>query len=222
MRYQNKHSGGFLAAVAVTLIVAFGWIAVTTASADVPRKLQRQIEIMEEAVSEMLIDSPNWLVSHGGPAYGVYLDAYGAVFGFDASLVSSGRHGIHIGDFSIRRLFSRDHVVIYDDDDWDDEDWDDDDEAYKKWRSKRKARDARRYERGKDEMRELLLDFGATIDVADNEWVALVACLENDKFFRRNKLHRFVIKAKGKDLKQYDDGKLSLEEAEKRLVEEEY
>lgn len=212
---------GIFVGLILTLVVTQAPLAT-----EVDRKLAREIRISEEFISDMLVESPNWLVSWGGPNHGTYLDGYGVIFHFEASLVSNqhiniGRKGI----FGLKNLGK--DIFIWSDDDEDDEELEelleDDEEAYQKYKEKKKQRAERMYERGKEELKEVLIDAGDVMNsLAANEWVTLVVILDDNKFFRKNKLDRFVLKAKASDLKAHASGQISEEQLFDRMAEEEY
>jgi hypothetical protein len=68
-------------------------------------RLTREIGVMEGIVDQVLLDSKNLLVSGRDNTRGLYLDEFGAVFTFDASLVGGSMGGLRSlsmlkGDFS--------------------------------------------------------------------------------------------------------------------------
>jgi hypothetical protein len=212
-------------AAASGLILALGLVAVDSAMAgDVSRRMERDINLMEEIVSDLLVESPYWLVSSGGPAYGVYVDGFGVIINFRASLVSGSswsrkRHG-----FSILGGLFKDRIIIHDDDDDDyyDDDFDDDEE-YEKWRDRRKRRESRCYEKGKQELYDLLTDVGDLLDeLGDEEWVAMAVFLEDHRYFRKNKLSRLFLKVRAADMRALEAGRITTEEFTQRVVEDEY
>ncbi len=86
---------------------------------EVDKRMEREIRIAEEFISDMLVESPNWLVSWGGPTSGTYLDGVGVFFQFEASLVS-GKHD-RKGPFgwSVFRDFGKRVVILGDaDEEW--------------------------------------------------------------------------------------------------------
>jgi len=197
MRYL-KAAAPVLAAAAV--ILAAGRSPVRAADSD---KIDRQIEIFEKVVDAMLVDSPNFLVSSGDPSTGHYLEDRGAVFSFRTSLVGEWDDG---GDWW-RWLRTRD-----DDDDDDDREW---------IRDKDLKRQERRYERGKVEISEMLLDFGELLTgLGDNEVIEVRAKLRG-AYFRENDLRRFAATVKMADVRAYSAGTISEEEALKRIKVEE-
>lgn len=203
---------------------------------DVPRKLSRKINVFERILSDVLHDSPYWLIHGSNPAHGIYLDGFGVLFCFEASLVSNqwsvGRNFISgLRDYRIQVDGGR-FIILNDDDDnmeiiIDGEELDDMDkdeiEEYiadrKMSRAKREKKEARRYERGKEELIEMLIDYGDNLPgLKDNEWVAITAFLDGDDFFEDNDCEHLVIKAKAGDLKSG----LDEEEMMKLIVVESY
>jgi len=211
---------GFFVGLILTLV-----FTQTTLATEVDRKLAREIRISEAFISDMLVESPNWLVSWGGPNYGTYLDGYGVIFHFEASLVSD-QH-INIGKKGIFGLKNLGKDIFIWSDDEDDEELEelleDDDEAYEKYKEKKKKRSERMYARGKEELKEVLLDAGDVMNsLPASDWVTLVVILDDNKFFRKNKLDRFILKAKVSDLNAHASGQISEEQLFARMVEEEY
>jgi hypothetical protein len=237
---DNKHNKWTIAlACLIGLVFITGVLApVNAQESDVSRKLSRKISVFERILSDVLHDSPYWLISGSQPAHGIYLDGFGVLFCFDASLVtnqwSMGRNFISsLRDYRIN-IDSNRYIILGDDDDDDDieiyidgDELDDMDkeemEEYladlKESRSKRSKKEARRYERGKEELMEMLIDYGDNLPgMKDSEWVAIAAFLDGDDFFEDNDCEHLVIKAKVGDLK----AGLDEDELIKRIVVEEY
>ncbi len=228
MRIHTPGPGGRAVGALMALVVMIGWVGLDGAGAQEPqKKLQREIGRMEDVISDMLIDSPYWLVSSGGPNQGIYLPGYGVAFSLDASLTSgkwSGNSWSLLRGLGIRKHGER-VIVNWDDDDWDDEDDDaeSDDDTYDRWRANRKKRDDRCYARGKEELREVLADAGGMLSqLQDDDWVVLAVSLDDHRYFRRNKLERLVMRAKMGDLRARDAGRITTEQLATRIVEEEY
>lgn len=207
-----------------------------TASAEpVSRKLERQISVMEKVLDEALLDSPNILVYSSSPSHGIYLDEFGALFTFEASLVERGDQD-DWGKWwknNIRIDREGGKITVYTHDDEEDPDKDKDskvkdddemtDEEWSKWRTKRDEAEAKLYERGKKELMHTLLDYGDTLTgLRDNQWVAIAAFLKNSDFFTENRISRLVFKAKMSDLRAFGEGTITEEVMLSRLVEEEY
>jgi hypothetical protein len=232
MRANILRPGGRTVVALATLVLFAGWVGLQPVSAqEPPKKLQREIGLMEDIISDMLVDSPYWLVSSGGPNQGVYLPSYGIVFSLQASLTSgqgSGNNWSLLQGLGIHR--HKDHVIV----DWDDEDWEDEDDAkagddksnddaYDRWRANRKKRDDRCYTRGKEELREVLMDAGEMMtQLADGDWVVLAVALEDHRYFRRSRIDQLVLRAKMGDLRARQAGSITDEQLTARIVEEVY
>ncbi len=249
MNHTSRRSGGRLAGIALGLILLTTWVAVASAVAGgVSKRLKRQVSVMEAVLSEVLIESPNLLVSGGGPVFGVYLEEFGVVFGLEASLVETSRfnlpnflsrYRVETDDGGLVTIYipgdedEDEDYVEYDelDEDYDDEEYEDEgvDDATlrilsRRARSNRRGkRDARRYEGGKEELLEALIDYGETLSALSNDQsVAIAAYLTDSSYFRDRKISRLVIKAKMSDLRANSEGKLSEEKLLERIVTEEY
>jgi len=191
------------------------------------RKMSRQIDVMERIIDQVLIDSPNFLVSGRGNTRGLYIDKYGVVFTFSASLVNKGKNwsfdfsdGFKVMDDDGRKII----VVDPDEDiDLDDIDIDDEKDADDDHLSRSERQEERLYRRGKAELVDLFLDYGDTMTTLDNgQWVAVVAFLRDSSYFADQKISRLVLKAKIDDLRAYAAEKLSEKDLVQRIVEEEY
>lgn len=239
----------------LTLVVMASLLAIGNAGADdpIPRPLERKINMMDRVIDDLLHESPNWLISGSSPCNSLYLEGYGVLFAFEASLVNRGSNylsGLFDGrrgdflDLSGIRVEEEDgRIIVYrpedddegyvigmdpDDEEYDEEDEDEDEEeeleeAIDKLRDRRKRRDEQRYQHGKDELVEVLVDYGETLtELPNSEVVAIAAFLDDDSFFRRKKISRLVLKARVPDLREYGEGKITFDEMSKRVVTEEY
>jgi hypothetical protein len=65
---------------------------VTAGASDgkIPDKMKKQIRVMEGMLDSILLDSPNLLVAGSHVTHGVYLDEFGVVLAFEASLTGGG------------------------------------------------------------------------------------------------------------------------------------
>lgn len=231
----DSHRPGVKTWASVTILVLFAVAATVppVAAQEMSKKMQREIGMMEEYISDLLIDSPYWLVSSGGPNQGIYLPGYGLVFSLEASL-TSGQWSDSRGWSLLRGLGIRSHghdvIVDWDDEDYDDEDDDaierddkDNEDAYDRWRANRKKRDDRCYARGKEELREMLMDAGDLLtQLKDEDWVVVAASLGDHRYFRRNKLERLVLRARMSDLRARAAGTITADQLGTRIVIEEY
>lgn len=206
---------GALGAVVVGLVALSG--ASPAAAGPGDRKADRQIEIFETVLDEMLVDSPNWLVQGHRNARGRYKSGQGVRFSFDAGLVNGefDGHGWW-GGFSKGRVhFGRDW-------DWDDWDRDDDEtreeraERRKDWRDRELTRQERIYKRGKTEIIDLLMDFGDVLTtVPDNEWLEIAVDLDRAEYFWEKDLRDLNVRVKMSDIRAYADEKID----EKQFVQ---
>jgi hypothetical protein len=222
MRTNGRRLLRAIAPALVAVVCLAAWAGPGQAQAGESRKkLHREIRVVEELFNDVLIDSPNWLVSAGGPAHVAYVDGIGLIIGFDASLV--GRDTITIGrHHGLLRLLGG-AVVIRDDGDDEDED-EGDDNAGKFWASRHEKRDERRYTRGKEELREAIFDCAdALTQVQDEDWVVVTVCLdEDDDYFDERGVSRYILKIKARDLRAAADANLTPEQMAARLTEIEY
>lgn len=222
---MNTNGRRLLRAIAPALVAVVclaAWAGPGQAQAGESRKkLHREIRIVEELFNDVLIDSPNWLVSGGGPAHAAYVDGIGLIIGFDASLV--GRDTITFGKHrGLLRLLGG-TVVIRDHGDDEDEE-DDSGDSEKFWTSRHEKRDERRYTRGKEELREAIFDCAdALTQVQDEDWVVVTAYLdEDDDYFDELGVSRYVLKIKARELRAGADADLTPEQMAARLTEIEY
>jgi len=222
---------GILALGAALLLAPIGAEAQDTT---VPRRLERKINVMEKVLNEVLRESPHWLVGGSGNyTRSVYLDEFGVIFSFDASLVSRGLGSGYI-DFDglsflkdlkdIRIEQDGDKVIVFRDSDKDGEkDEEDEGLTFEQLRDKRREREADRYAKGKDELVETLIDYGDTLaELRDNQFVAITAFLENIDLLEEEEITHLILKAKVSDLRLLADGKITRDQMLKRLSVIEY
>jgi len=84
-------------------------------------RMLRQVTLMEKVLDHVLKESPYWLVSAGDPTHGLYLEEFGVLYSFDASLVRGDWGRKEFFDFSFfdrLRVESDDGRIII----WTDED----------------------------------------------------------------------------------------------------
>lgn len=238
MKREGRVRGwSFVAVVAGLSLFAASLVAGPALAGEVSNKLEKRIDLLEDVLSDLLIDSPYWLVSAGAPAQGVYLEGFGVLLSFEGSLTSGS--GWNLGDrrWSVFRKLG--DVLVWDSDDdrrWrsDDEDEDEyeeqeeqkdrkDDLDDETWKARHARRAGRCYERAKEELRELLMDSGDLVsELRDDEWIAIAADLEDHAYFRKQKLSALIVKARAGDVRAVDAKQLSEEQFLQRIVEQEY
>lgn len=186
-----------------------------SALANDDRKLDRQIDIFERVLDDMLVESPNWLVQGRHDARGRYRAGTGARFSFDASLVSRGWRG---GGNWWKGFWHHDDddVIVIDLDDFadmDDDDWDEMRRSRRKYSDRAMKKQERLYKRGKTEMIEVMADFGDLLTkVPDNETLELVAYLDDASYFYDKDIRELSMKVRMSDVRAYSDGDLSEKE----------
>jgi hypothetical protein len=189
------------------------------ADAEVSAKLEKQIQVMERILDEVLVDSQNVLVGSHNPSNGVYLDEFGVVFSIEAALLPMDRRG-GFWDWNKMKMHKEDGKWVIDfNDDEDDSsndkaDKDDEDDADDEAKT-----DAELYQGAKEELITALLEYGDTLaGLQDNQSVAIAVFMDTDDFFRKRDISTLVIKAKMSDLRS---GR-SRKDMESRLVIDEY
>lgn len=212
---------GLIAGLAVLLIPCGPARAQDDDEGPVGRRMKRQIGVLESIVDQVLLDSPNFLVSSSRNAHGLYLDGFGVLVTFEASLVDTEGWGDWGNKFRMETDKDGRTIVIIPDPDEDDDERDDDEGS--SWIERHRRREARLYSNGKQEMVETILDYGDTVtSLADEEWLAIAAFLKDSDYFMESRISRLIMKARMKDLRSYAEGKISEEEMVARFVEEEY
>jgi hypothetical protein len=221
--YKTCLRGVAPAAAALILI----GIAGNAAGADdtASKKLTRQIGVMEKIVDEVLLDSPNFLVYSKQNTHGIYLDEFGMLFSFEASILTKSsedwwqqlQNGLG-KKFNIRRENGK-TIIEYEDGDEDKEiDVDDSD-----WEEKMEAEQKERYEAGKEELATVLLDYGDTLTgLRDAQTVAIAAFLRRGDFYFDDEVSTLVVKAKMSDLRAFAKGDLSKSAMQDRISYQEY
>lgn len=223
----------WLGALAVLLIGSAASDALAQ-DRSVSRKVQKQIGVMEQILDQVLIDSPNFLVPGRGNARGIYLEEFGVLLTFEASLVQRDWDDWNWkNEFKIEKDEHGDRVIIIPDpdehasnEDEDEEDYehDEDDEDSDSHRdNRRRPNEERLYEGGKLEIEDMILDYGSTLATLDDaSWIGVAAFLKDSDYFLDNRISRLVIRARMKDIRDYESGDLSEDEMRAKLVQEEY
>ena len=206
--------------LALLIAVMVGSPAPAGAQDETPtRKMSRQVSVLEKVLDQVLIDSPNFLVPGRNNARGIFLDEFGALLTFEASLVSKNRMSMGfefdwpIG-YRIEENERGDKVIVipkrHVDEDSDN-------------RTPRTSAEARLYERGKVELRETLLDYGDTITALDDaHWIAIAAYLKDHDYFVSERISRLVIRVRMRDIRAYAAGKIDEKTVLSRFQETEY
>jgi hypothetical protein len=244
-RHQTQRTIG-RTAVVLGLALAFAGGALATAGASdgkIPDKTKKQIRVMEGMLDSILLDSPNLLVAGSHVTHGVYLDEFGVVLAFEASLTGGGLDFGRSLEFlkNIRVESDKDKTVIWHEksksedaeEDYEAQNEDDDGSGKKEEEKKvivlrpgMEGEDAvqsakETYEKGRQELVDALVDYGETLtSLRDDQWVAIAAFLKDNQYFSDQKISRLVIKAHIRDLRA--SGQMSRDALLGRMVIEEY
>jgi hypothetical protein len=203
-------------------------------TAQMPPKLKKQISVMEKVIDEMLVDSKNLLVASHEPTRGVYLPEFGVLFTLEAQILSPDRGEWWKGNFKWGnnvKIESDKHgnytiVNLNDDDEDDDSNKGDKDKTKDQKTLTRKEilKDREmRYENGKKEIKSALTEYGYTLTgLRDDQWVAIVAYIDDDDIFGEDEGETVLMRAKVSDLRAHDGGRLSDDQMASRVSIEEY
>ncbi|HET9232653.1 MAG TPA: hypothetical protein VFP10_00770 [Candidatus Eisenbacteria bacterium] len=174
-------------------------------------KLLRQIAVVKGFIDETLIESKALLVPGHDVTRGIYLQEFGVLFTVKASVITPENERWE---------------KLLEDDDHDDEN---PEKARKKYEEREAVRQEmlkarqKNYEIGKTEIRGALLDYGGTLaGLRDNQWVGIVAFIDDDFFFEKNNSETVVFRAKVSDLRAHDQGQLNDQQIQDRVSIEEY
>jgi hypothetical protein len=219
-------------AVTWILVLADGLLLSVPALAQdkLSSKLQKKIRVMEMVIDEMLVDSPNILVFSSEPSTSIYIEEFGVIFAFDASLARDEYYmqgwlkdlqDIHIetdDDGNVHVYKSKKKVKVKDEDEDEVEEID-----IEEMKEKAAAKEAEQYAGGKDEIIDTLVDYGDTLtELDDDQHVAIAVSLGKADFFEEADISRLVVKVKVRDLRSASAGRLSREDLRKRVTVTEY
>jgi len=248
---ESRDKGMFFRGV-VALLLAGACLVLAVAPSDAAdpatsQKMLRQIGVMEKIIDKVLVDSPNVLVSGMGNTRGLYVDPYGVVFTFTASILrgdsDSPLSGLTDWSFST----DKDQYEMTTDKDGNQvitikkspkkkeksdegskealEDSAKEDEHAEQeghetvWQRQR----AKKYEAAKAELIQTILDYGETItSLKPGQNLLIAGFLKDDDFFRDEKISRFVLKAKVDDLRAFSTGDLTESAMRAKILIEEY
>jgi hypothetical protein len=182
------------------------------------QKIVRELNMLERAIDEELVDSRSALVDHGRNANAIYLPGQGVVIAVSFGLVGWDYGMVKLTHWS----GDWDDLQYYDLDD-DDNDKDDDDHLTKKEiRERIKKRQAKRYVEVKQELIEVLAENADLLDsVPAQEWVT-VAARPRDMSWGDQKVASVVLRMRRQDLTDRSEGRLTAEALQKKVTVEEY
>ncbi len=208
---------------AITMAVLFGPLLLMTsvdATAGDNKRISKQISIMEKILDEALVESRFALVRSTHPTHGVYIEDYGPVFTLEVGLVDS--EGWFGG--SIWSNLGKDFSIITEEDE--------DGEKVITIRSGSKKGkkadnedvmgDEEKYGKVKDEIIEVMRDYGDTIAKAKpNEWFTVFASPLHTSW-GDDGYHRLVLRVQMKEISAFTSGKLSEDKFAQKVQITEY
>ncbi len=210
-------------------------------------KLERQVRVMEGAIDDMLVDSPNFLVANSHVTEGVDIEDYGVLFTFKSSLTGLGWDDHGFATFWPWNWKSKDKVYVlkggkgkHKDIDLDDahiiiRDGDihviDGDKDEKWWKKLVKdgdveeiddetyrAQQLKKYDLAKEELIEVLMDYGEILKgIPAGQTVRIAARFHDMDLPKGKEIHKLVVRASIDDLRSFGDGRLSESEMRKRI-----
>lgn len=233
---DRLRTAGVLAFVIFSAIVG---AAAPASAADGPtsQKMLRQIGVMEKIVDKVLIDSPNVLVSGMGNTRGLYVDPFGVVFTFTASILRGDSPLARLSDWSFST--KADLYDIKTDDDGNQvitikkgkaksgkpdkstegEPAEEEKNPETTWEVERQQK----YANAKSELIQAMLDYGETMtSLRTGQSVLIAGFLKDDDFFKEEKISRFVLQAKVEDLRAFSSGELTESAMRSKISVEEY
>jgi adenylate kinase family enzyme len=210
--------GACLALLATLAVTWVGATAVQAADSPISDKLKKQIGVMEKVIDEVLVESPNLLVYSSEATRGVYLDEFGVLFTLEASLVEEGWKN-KLKFFDKLKIEEEDGKIIIHRGDDDEETV----ENIEDWQDKQNERNQALYAKGKQELAEVLAEYGETLTgLRDDQSVGVAAFLKGSGYFVDKRISRLVLRAKMSDLRAYASKRITTETMHSRLVVEEY
>lgn len=175
----------------------------------------KEIRIMERALDDMLVESPNFLVRSSEPTNGIYLEGRGAVFTFKTGLYTSSWRSDDDGWHWFRHDDTRVIVIDGDGDGGTVR-------SGKDWRRQQLPEEERLYAAGKDEIVDTLLDFGQVLSaLGDDDWLEVRARLRGAEYFHEHDINILRVRVKMRDVRDYLDGRLDRDAVRDRIEIEE-
>jgi hypothetical protein len=251
---MNKRRGTMRGVVAAALVALVGTVLMAPTalmpeargqSPDQVRakRILREITVMEKVIDQMLLDSKNLLVySHENNTRGLYLDEFGILFSFQASLVDrdDDRPWPNVmKGFKFEESEDGTIIVIptppkapnppeppsggVNRPKTREAPQASSGESARSWLDRKAGRRAKLYEAGKEEIIDTLVEYGDSMNsLRDTQWLGIAAFLRNSDFFIDNRISRLVVKARMSDIRAYHQGKLNRDQIVAKVVQEEY
>jgi hypothetical protein len=215
MRDENGRSLAWRLLLAAIMVVALFGLMVAVGAAQEGDRLDRKVGVMERVIDEILVQSPNVMVSSRQVTRGLVLEGFGVLFTFDAGLhgelpFGPGRYVVG-GTEGLKFLRERDREAAekiqqqYEEQEV---------LSLEEWETKSAEERAKRLEGLETELVDTLLDYGPTLgELQDDAWVAIVAFLDGRSPFGSEGPGQMTVKVKMRDLRRFASGSLSRQDA---------
>lgn len=202
---------------ALIVVTLFGLMVAIGAAAD-SSPLDRKIQVMEKVIDEVMVQSPNVVVSSFSPTRGLMLDEYGVLFTLDLSLMNDGVFrfpsavvGENVDVLRWSRTRARDGKET-----------DDSDLSLDELQARAEKTRRKHLEGLRGEIIDTLLDYGPTLgELPPDRWVTVVVFLGDRGPFKQEGSSRMTVKARMRDLKRFASGDLSRQDAAATFVVDE-
>ena len=222
--------------LALIILSGFAFMAAPAFATDgaTPQRMLRQIGVMEKIIDKVLIDSQNVLVSGMGNTRGLYVDPFGVVFTFTASILRGDSPLARLSDWSFSTKEDQYEITIDRDGNQvitikkgknkaekakKDEKPEEERNPETAWETERQQK----YANAKGELIQALLDYGETMtSLKPGQSVLIAGFMKDDDFFKEEKISRFVLKAKVDDLRAFSSGELTESAMRSKISIEEY
>ena len=202
--------------ITMSMVLAAG-VRVASAGPDREQKsLRRQLTMLEKVIDATLVESPNVRVWGNANTGGIYLPGYGIIFTAGGSLLMDNSMAEVAKQLGKIRILSGDE-------DKDESDSDSTDDRTAARRAKRDAeRRTRRLEGLKQEMIDVLADYGPTLNqLQPNEKVGIALFLMNESM-SESWDRVLLLEVTRADLQRYDASQIDEQELAKRVKISEY
>jgi hypothetical protein len=169
-----------------------------------------------------------------GNTRGLYVDPFGVVFTFTASILRGDSPLSSLSEWSFSTKDDRYDITTDKDgnqiitikkgkkkagDAETDQPVEKEKDPEKTWRTEREAK----YSNAKGELIQALLDYGETItSLKLGQYVLVAGFMKDDDFFKEEKISRFILKAKVDDLRAFASGELTESAVRAKIQIEEY
>ena len=229
-RQKNRDNGGgsmrrmLLALLGSAFILTTSLAPAQAAGTERPDRMLRQIGVMEKILDKLLLDSPNFLIRGGDVAHGLYLPEFGTLFTFEASLNLTDKS---FSKYLLQNLENQVEIKTNDQGEQviviKPQDKESDKDDSKPDLESRIDLGDRLYKKGKEELTQVLLDYGETMsELKNGQWIAIAAFLDRTSYFKEDAVSRLLLKIKIDDLRAYSANKLSEEDVRSRFVVQEF